>query len=91
MEVCKGCYTWKLSCQTGGRGRRNQKIMEKRGAKKPRDSSESEEESNASRKEWLRNFSTMKVTSNMRLNRDEPAWEPRRRRPVTGRPAGWLV
>ena len=30
-------------------------------AKKPRDSSESEEESNASGKEWLRHFSTMKV------------------------------
>jgi len=61
LEACEGCYTQKLSCRTGGRGGRNQKIMEKRGAKKPRDSSESEEESNASRKEWLRNFSTMKV------------------------------
>ena len=35
--------------------------MEKRGAKKPRESSKSEEESNVSRKEWMRNFSTMKV------------------------------
>ena len=45
----------------GGMGGRTKKIMEKRGAKKPRDSSESKEESNMSRKEWLRNFSTMKV------------------------------
>ena len=44
----------------GGRGGRTKKGMEKRGAKKLRDSSESEE-SNASRKEWLKNFSTMKV------------------------------
>ena len=36
--------------------------MEKKGAKKPRDSSETEEESNASGKEWMRNFSTMKVS-----------------------------
>jgi len=36
-------------------------MMEKRGAKMPRDSSESEE-SHTSRKEWLRNFSTMKVS-----------------------------
>ena len=35
--------------------------MEKRGAKKPRDSSEGKEERNTSGKEWLRNFSTMKV------------------------------
>jgi len=36
--------------------------MEKRGAKELRDSIKSEEESNASGKEWLRNFSTMKVS-----------------------------
>jgi len=35
----------------GGRGRRTKKGMEKRGAKKPRDSSESEEESHTSGKE----------------------------------------
>ena len=35
--------------------------MEKKGAKKLRDSSKSKEESNASGNEWLRNFSTMKV------------------------------
>src|SRR5882724_11092238 len=44
LEACEGCYTRKLSCQMGGRGRRNQKIMEKSGAKKLRDSSKSEEE-----------------------------------------------
>jgi len=37
--------------------------LEKRGTKKLRDSSKSEEESNARGKEWLRNFSTMKVGS----------------------------
>jgi len=62
LEDCEGCYTQKLSCQMGGRGRGNQKIMEKRGAKKPRDSSESKEENNVSGKEWLRNFSTMQVS-----------------------------
>ena len=46
----------------GGRGGRNQKILKKRGAKKLRDSSESMDESNAHGKEWLRNFSTMKVS-----------------------------
>jgi len=61
LEACEGCYTQKLSLKTGGRGGRNKKVLEKKGAKKPRDSSESEEERNASRKEWLRNFSTMKV------------------------------
>jgi len=61
LEACEGCYTGKLSYQTGERGGRNKKVMEKRGSKKPRDSSESEEESNMSGKEWLRNFSTMKV------------------------------
>ena len=61
MEACKGCYTRKLSCQTGGRGGRNKKVMEKRGAKKLRESSKSKEERNVSGKECLRNFSTMKV------------------------------
>jgi len=61
LEACEGCYNRKLSCWMGGMGGRTKKIMEKRGAKKPRDSSESKEESNMSRKEWLRNFSTMKV------------------------------
>ena len=61
MEACEGCYTRKLSCWTGGRGGRKKKVLEKRGAKKLRESSESEEESNMSRKEWLKTFSTMKV------------------------------
>src|SRR5882724_2089686 len=61
LEACEGCYTRKLSCRTGGRGRRTKKIVGKTGAKNLRESSKSEEESNASRKEWLRNFSTMKV------------------------------
>src|SRR5882724_3332330 len=50
LEACEGCYTRKLSCQTGGRGGRSQKVMEKRGTKKPRNSSESNEESNVSGK-----------------------------------------
>jgi len=61
LEACEGCYTRKLSCQMRGRGGRTKKSMEKRGAKKLRDSRESKEESNASGKEWLKNFSTMKV------------------------------
>jgi len=61
LEACEGCYTCKLSCQTGGRGGRNKRHLEKKGAKKLRDSSESEEERNTSGKEWLRNFGTMKV------------------------------
>src|SRR5882724_9921400 len=83
LEACKGCYNLKLSCQTGGRGGRTKNIMEKRGAKKLRDSSESEEESNVSGKEWLRNFSTMKVGP---LRHAKPA-ESRRASPgakVTG-------
>jgi len=51
LEACKGCYTQKLSCWTGGRGGRKKRVLEKRGAKKPRESSESEEESNMSRKD----------------------------------------
>ena len=74
MEACEGCYTQKLSCRTGGRGWRTKKNMEKRGTKKPRDSSESEEESNVIRKEWLRNFSTMKVGPPRHA---KPAAEPR--------------
>src|SRR5882724_13037399 len=61
LEACEGCYMQKLSCRTGGRGRRSQKVMGKRGTKKLRDSSKSDEESNTSGKEWLRNFSMMKV------------------------------
>jgi len=61
LEACEGCYNRKLSCRMGGRGGRTKRIMEKTGAKKPRHSSESKEERNASGKEWLRNFSTMKV------------------------------
>jgi len=49
-------------CQTGGRGGRKKNVLEKRGAKKLRESSKSEEESNASGKEWMRNFSTIKVS-----------------------------
>src|SRR5882724_2839833 len=61
LEACEGCYTWKLSCRMGGRGGRSIKIVGKTGAKNARESSESEE-SNVSGKEWLRNFSTMKVS-----------------------------
>jgi len=61
LVACEGCYMRKLSCRTGGMGGRSQKVMGKRGTKKPRDSSESDEESNVSGKEWLRNFSMMKV------------------------------
>jgi len=75
LEACEGCYNRKLSCQMEGRGRRTKRIMEKTGAKNPRDSSESEEESNVSRKEWLRHFSTMKVSP---LRHAKPAAEPRR-------------
>ena len=74
MEACKGCYIQKLSCQTGGRGGRKKKVLEKRGAKKLRESSKSKEESNTSRKEWLRNFSTMKVRP---LRHAKTAAEPR--------------
>ena len=35
--------------------------MEERGAKKPRESSKSEEESNMSGREWLKKFNTIKV------------------------------
>ena len=57
----QGVLHLKLSCQTAGRVRRKKKTMEERGAKKLRESSESNGESNMSGKEWLRTFSTMKV------------------------------
>ena len=93
MEACEGCYTQNLSFQMGGRGGRTKKGMEEKGAKKPRDSSESKEESNASRKEWLKNFSTMKVGPPRHA---KPAAELRRASPgakvtgrrTTSRPAG---
>jgi len=79
IGACEGCYTQKLSARweegVGG----PEKIVGKTGAKKARESSKSEEESNASRKEWLRNFSTMKsVLRGMPNlpNQDEPAREP---------------
>jgi len=74
LEAYEGCYNRKLSCCMEGRGGRTKRIMEKTGAKKPRDSSESEEESNTSGKEWLRNFSTMKVGPPRHA---KPAAEPR--------------
>jgi len=37
------------------------KTMEERGVQKLKESSKSEEESNTSRREWLKKFSTMKV------------------------------
>jgi len=61
LEACKGCYTRKLSCWTAGRGGRKKRIVEERGMKKLRESSKSKGESNMSRREWLKKFSTMKV------------------------------
>jgi len=59
LEACEDFDTRKLSCLTRGRGRRKKEVLERRGAKKPRYSIKSEE--NMSGKEWLKNFSTMKV------------------------------
>jgi len=61
LEACEGCYTRKLSCQTTGRGGRKKQAMGERDAKKLRESSESDGESNTSGREWLKTFSTMKV------------------------------
>src|SRR5882724_5300257 len=92
LEACEGCYNRKLSCWTEARGGRTKRIMEKTGAKKLKDSSESEE-SNVSGKDWLRNFSTMKVGP---PRHSKPAAEPRQAslgakvtsRRMTSRPAG---
>ena len=73
--------------------------MGKRGTKKLRESSESDEESNASGKEWLRSFSTMKVgpprhikpmaklKQAAKLKRASPGAKMTSRR-MTSRPAG---
>jgi len=61
LEACEGCYTQKLSFQTRGWGWRKKNVMEERGVKTPRESSEIEEESNVSGREWLKTFITMKV------------------------------
>ena len=60
LEACKGCFTRKLSCWTTGRGRRKKQAMGERNARKLRESSKSDGESNMSRREWLKTFSTMK-------------------------------
>src|SRR5882724_4552687 len=75
LEACEGCYTRKLSFRTGGRGGRSQKVMGKRGTKKPGNSSKSDEESRANGKEWLRSFSTMKVGPPRHV---KPTAEPKR-------------
>jgi len=99
LEACEGCYMRKLSCQTGGRGGRSQKVMEKRGTKKLGNSSESDEESKANGKEWLRSFSMMKVGPPRHVKPTaelKPAAEPKPASPgakmtsrrTTSRPAG---
>src|SRR5882724_3416576 len=61
LEACEGCYTQKLSFWTAWRGGRKKQTVGERDSKKLRESSKSNGESDMSRREWLRTFSTMKV------------------------------
>ena len=60
LDACAGCFRQKLSCQTGGMGGRRKFVKGKQSADS-RESSESDEESDVSGKDWLARFSTMKV------------------------------
>ena len=57
MNACAGCFSQKLSCQTGGVGGKKKKAAEEKDACKLSESSKSDRSGMG----WLEQFSTMKV------------------------------